>query len=65
MKLSNRKDIIGMAEKAGVKFDPLWGIASHTGTATFERFFQLAYEANAAARRAIVMAAAEIGRTML
>jgi hypothetical protein len=36
-----RDDIIRMAEEAGAKFDPHWGIAYNVGTATFERFAAL------------------------
>jgi hypothetical protein len=36
-----RDDIIRLAQEAGAKFDPHWGIAYNTGTATFERFAAL------------------------
>ena len=34
-------EIVKMARDAGAVFDPQWGIASNTGTATFERFATL------------------------
>ena len=39
------EDIIRMAEEAGAKFDPHWGMAYNVGTATFERFAALVAEA--------------------
>lgn len=37
----DKDEILAMARKAGAVFDPQWGIASNTGTATFERFATL------------------------
>jgi len=37
----NKDEILAMAREAGSVFDPQWGIASNTGTATFERFATL------------------------
>jgi len=36
-----KDEILAMAREAGAVFDPQWGIASNTGTATFERFATL------------------------
>lgn len=36
-----KDEILAMAREAGAVFDPQWGIASNTGTATFERFASL------------------------
>ena len=37
----DKDEIVKMAREAGAVFDPQWGIASNTGTATFERFAAL------------------------
>jgi len=36
-----KDEVVKMAREAGAVFDPRWGIASNTGTATFERFATL------------------------
>ena len=37
----SKDEVVKMAREAGAVFDPQWGIASNTGTATFERFATL------------------------
>lgn len=37
----SKDEVVKMAREAGAVFDPQWGIASNTGTATFERFYTL------------------------
>ena len=37
----SKYEILRLAREAGAVFDPQWGIASNTGTATFERFATL------------------------